>query len=93
MSATSTRPARIVITETLSHRLARALVQAVVWPWTESSASIVRLKSSRFTVAGTVPDHGAGPVLGIDLPEVAPSLRGVDIDARSQDWLDGAIDG
>ena len=30
---------------------------------------------------------------GIDLPEVAPSLRGVDIDARSQDWLDGASDG
>ncbi len=85
-----------MITETLSQWRARALVHAVVWPWTESSASIVRLKRSRFTAndpAGAVPDHGPGPVLGSDLPEVAPSLRGVDIDARSQDWLDGASDG
>jgi hypothetical protein len=35
--------------------------------------------------AGFVPRHGPSFVRGIDLPEVAPSLRGVDIDLTSTD--------
>ena len=33
--------------------------------------------------AGYVPDHGPGSVPGSDLPDVAPSLRGVDVDISS----------
>jgi hypothetical protein len=35
--------------------------------------------------AGLVPDHGPGLVPGIDLPDVAPSLRDVDMDSTSND--------
>jgi hypothetical protein len=35
--------------------------------------------------AGFVPHHGPSRVRGIDLPEVASSLRGVDIDLTSKD--------
>jgi hypothetical protein len=35
--------------------------------------------------AGFVPRHGPSFVSGIDLPDVAPSLRGVDIDLTSKD--------
>lgn len=35
--------------------------------------------------AGLVPDHGPSSVPGIDLPDVAPSLRGVDVDTTSHD--------
>jgi hypothetical protein len=57
--------------------------------------SIVRIVGSQFAfsnhkgyvaalrsawAAGLVPDHGPSSVLGVDLPDVAPSLRGVDLD-------------
>lgn len=34
----------------------------------------------RAWTAGLVPNHGPSSVLGIDLPDAAPSLRGVDLD-------------
>jgi hypothetical protein len=34
--------------------------------------------------AGLVPHHGPSSVLGIDLPDVAPRLRGVDVDLVAQ---------
>lgn len=64
--------------------------------------SIVRIGGSEFAfsdhdryvaalraawAAGLVPDHGPGRVLGSDLPDVAPSLRGVDVDISSYDSL------
>ena len=40
--------------------------------------------------AGLAPDHGPGSVRASDLPDVAPSLRGVDVDITSHDspWLE-----
>ena len=38
--------------------------------------------------SGLAPDHGPGPVLGIDLPEVAPSLEGVNSLERLESWLE-----
>jgi hypothetical protein len=60
--------------------------------------SIVRLGSTEFAfsdyglyvsalklawAAGFIPDHGPSSVPGADLPEVAPSLRGADVDITS----------
>jgi hypothetical protein len=62
--------------------------------------SIIRIGASEFAfsrhdayVAGLqaawaariVPEHGPSSIMGIDLPEVARSLRGVDIDLSSTD--------
>ena len=35
--------------------------------------------------AGLVPDHGPGAVQGVDLPDVAPRLRSVDVELHLQD--------
>ena len=65
---------------------------------TDRRYSIVRLGSTEFAfsdyelyvsalnlawAAGFVPDHGPSSVPGFDLPDVAPSLRGVDVDITS----------
>ena len=73
-----------------------AIVEKLEW---DRAYWIIRLGESEFAFtgyeryvaalgeawgAGLAPDHGPGPVRGADLPDVAPSLRGVDIELTSQ---------
>lgn len=61
-------------------------IRGAAYAFSEYDSFVAALKAA--WEAGAVPDHGPGSVRGIDLPDVAPSLSGVDIDLRSREWLD-----
>lgn len=61
-------------------------VRGAVYAFSDYDSFVAALNAA--WEAGVVPDHGPGSVLGIDLPDVAPSLSGVDVDLFSGAWLD-----